>query len=145
MPHQETLITPFMKKVNTNIDSEVERRQFIKWVSMSSLALGLPLPFVSCDLENNPKSEETIDLSSLKNVFDFEKLSIHETSQSTRLFFACSRIRPANHSLRVWHLHGLLCRRMPLFQRRCSGPRRSSGSPPCIAPGARRLRSGCRG
>ena len=72
---QETLTKPFMKQPNARIDSEVQRRQFIKWVGMSSLALGLPLPFVGCDPENTPKGEETIDLSNLKNVFDFEKLS----------------------------------------------------------------------
>ena len=64
-----------MKQLNTRIDSEVQRRQFIKWVSMSSLSLGLPLPFVSCNIENKPKGDEPIDLSNLKNVFDFEKLS----------------------------------------------------------------------
>ena len=60
-----------MKKSSTNTDSEIQRRQFIKWVSMSSLSLALPLPFMSCNFENNPK----VDLSSIKNVFDFEKLS----------------------------------------------------------------------
>ena len=64
-----------MKKLKTPTDSELERRQFIKWLSMSSLSLGLPLSFVSCNLESKPEVEEALDLSNLKNVFDFEKLS----------------------------------------------------------------------
>jgi 4-hydroxymandelate oxidase len=64
-----------MEKLNTDTDSEIQRRNFIKWISLSSLSLALPLPFVSCNLENNPKIDSPIDLSNLKNVFDFEKLS----------------------------------------------------------------------
>ena len=64
-----------MEKLNSDIDSEIQRRNFIKWISLSSLSLALPLPFVSCNLENNPKIDSPIDLSNLKNVFDFEKLS----------------------------------------------------------------------
>ena len=64
-----------MKKLNTSTDSEIQRRQFIKWVSLSSLSLALPLPFTSCNFENNPKVDAPTDLSNMKNVFDFEKLS----------------------------------------------------------------------
>lgn len=56
-------------------DSEIQRRQFIKWLSMSSLYLALPLPFMSCNFENTPNDDLPTDLSSIKNVFDFEKLS----------------------------------------------------------------------
>jgi len=75
-----------MKQLNTGINSEVERRQFIKWVSMSSLALGLPLSFVSCNFENKPKGDEPIDLSGLKNVFDFEKLSRRVMGEDALLY-----------------------------------------------------------
>ena len=64
-----------MKKLNTSTDSEIQRRQFIKWVSLSSFSLALPLPFTSCNFENNPKVDSPTDLSNMKNVFDFEKLS----------------------------------------------------------------------
>ncbi|MFT4661161.1 MAG: hypothetical protein ACI8XB_001432, partial [Patiriisocius sp.] len=62
-------------KSNSSSDSEIQRRQFIKWVSLSSLSLALPLSFTSCNFENTPKIDPTTDLSDLKNVFDFEKLS----------------------------------------------------------------------
>lgn len=61
--------------MNSNTNSEIQRRQFIKWVSLSSLSLALPLSFTSCNFENKPKVDLPTDLSSLKNVFDFEKLS----------------------------------------------------------------------
>ena len=64
-----------MNKLNTSTDSEIQRRQFIKWVSLSSLSLALPLPFTSCNFENNIKVDSPIDLSNIKNVFDFEELS----------------------------------------------------------------------
>ena len=64
-----------MKKLNTSTDSEIQRRQFIKWVSLSSLSLSLPLSFTSCNFENNPNIDSPTDLSNLKNVFDFERLS----------------------------------------------------------------------
>ena len=62
-------------KLNSSTDSEIQRRQFIKWVSMSSLSLALPLSLTSCNFENNPKIDSPTDLSNLKNVFDFERLS----------------------------------------------------------------------
>jgi 4-hydroxymandelate oxidase len=62
-----------MKKLNTSNHSEIQRRQFIKWVSLSSLSLALP--FTSCTFENNLKVDSPTDLSNIKNVFDFEKLS----------------------------------------------------------------------
>ena len=64
-----------MKKLNSSTDSEIQRRQFIKWVSLSSLSLALPLSLTSCNFENNPKIDSPTDLSNLKNVFDFERLS----------------------------------------------------------------------
>ena len=64
-----------MKKLNTSTQSEIQRRQFIKWVSLSSLSLALPFPFTSCNFENNLKVDSPTDLSNIKNVFDFEKLS----------------------------------------------------------------------
>lgn len=62
-------------KSDSNTNSEIQRRQFIKWISLSSLSLALPLSFTSCNFENKPKVDLPTDLSSLKNVFDFEKLS----------------------------------------------------------------------
>jgi isopentenyl diphosphate isomerase/L-lactate dehydrogenase-like FMN-dependent dehydrogenase len=64
-----------MKKLTTSTYSKIERRQFIKWVSLSSLSLALPLSFTSCNIDNNPKVDLPTDLSNLKNVFDFERLS----------------------------------------------------------------------
>lgn len=64
-----------MKQSNTSTDSALHRRQFIKWLSLSSLSLALPLPFVSCDPENNSTVDLPTDLSNLKNVFEFEKLA----------------------------------------------------------------------
>ena len=60
-------------KSNSSSASEIERRQFIRWVSLSSLTLALPL--TGCNFENNPKVDSPVDLSNLKNVFDFERLS----------------------------------------------------------------------
>ena len=62
-----------MKILNTNTESEIQRRQFIKWVSLSSLTLALPL--TSCNFGGNTKVDLQTDLSDLKNVYDFEKLS----------------------------------------------------------------------
>jgi 4-hydroxymandelate oxidase len=62
-------------KSNSGIDSEIKRRQFIKWVGLSSLSLALPLSFAGCNFENTQEIDPTADLSDLKNVFDFEKLS----------------------------------------------------------------------
>ena len=64
-----------MKKLNTSTTSELQRRHFIKWLSLSSLSLALPLPFTSCNFQNNPKVDLPTDLSNIKNVFDLEKLS----------------------------------------------------------------------
>ena len=64
-----------MKKINTSAYSEIERRKFIKWVSLSSLSLALPLSITSCNFESNPKVVPPPDLSNLKNVFDLERLS----------------------------------------------------------------------
>lgn len=60
-------------KSNSGTVSEIERRQFIKWLSLSSLSLALP--FSSCNFENKAKVDSPTDLSNLKNVFDFERLS----------------------------------------------------------------------
>jgi 4-hydroxymandelate oxidase len=55
---------------------EIQRRQFIKWVSMSSIALSLPMGGCSFWSKDTSESNTTeIDLSGLKNVFDLEKLS----------------------------------------------------------------------
>lgn len=64
-----------MKKINTITYSEIERRKFVKWVSLSSLSLALPLSITSCNFESSPKVVSPPDLSNLKNVFDFERLS----------------------------------------------------------------------
>ena len=64
-----------MEKSNTISDSQIQRRQFIKWISMSSLSLALPLPFVGCDSESPQSIDLQAELSRVKNVFDFERLS----------------------------------------------------------------------
>ena len=53
------------------VDSALERRQFIQWLSMSTLSLGLPLPFLACEPTAKPDVEQAIDLSTLRNVYDF--------------------------------------------------------------------------
>jgi len=73
-------------KSNSSTDSEIQRRQFIKWVSLSSLSLSLPLSFTSCNFENNPTIDPKIDLSDLKNVFDFEELSRTVMGQDALLY-----------------------------------------------------------
>jgi isopentenyl diphosphate isomerase/L-lactate dehydrogenase-like FMN-dependent dehydrogenase len=73
-------------KSNSSADSEIQRRQFIKWVSLSSLSLALPLSFTSCNFENNPTIDTKIDLSDLKNVFDFEELSRTVMGQDALLY-----------------------------------------------------------
>ena len=60
-----------MHEPNLNNPAELRRRQFIKWISLSSLSMSLPL---SCCVSNDT-SEESIGLESLSNVFDIEKLS----------------------------------------------------------------------
>ena len=62
-------------KSTSSTDSEIQRRHFIKWVSLSSLSLALPLSLTNCSIETKPKIEPTPEVSDLKNVFDFEKLS----------------------------------------------------------------------
>ena len=73
-------------KSKSSTDSENQRRQFIKWVSLSSLSLALPLSFTSCKFENSPKIDPTTDLSDLKNVFDFEKLSNRVMGEDALLY-----------------------------------------------------------
>jgi 4-hydroxymandelate oxidase len=73
-----------MKKLNTSNHSEIQRRQFIKWVSLSSLSLALP--FTSCTFENNLKVDSPTDLSNIKNVFDFEKLSRRVMGEDALLY-----------------------------------------------------------
>jgi isopentenyl diphosphate isomerase/L-lactate dehydrogenase-like FMN-dependent dehydrogenase len=73
-------------KSNSNTDSEIQRRQFIKWVSLSSLSLALPLSFTSCKFENSPNIDPRTDLSDLKNVFDFEKLSSKVMGEDALLY-----------------------------------------------------------
>ena len=62
-----------MMKSNSTIDSDFERRKFVKWLSLSSLTLAFP--FTGCNFGSNSKTESTIDITSLKNVFDIENLS----------------------------------------------------------------------
>ena len=75
-----------MSSTNTHFDSELQRRQFIRWVSMSSLALALPLPFAGCNVESQPTTDLPTDLSTLKNVFDFEKLSREVMGEDALLY-----------------------------------------------------------
>ena len=61
---------------NSDKHRDIQRRQFLKWASMSSIALSLP--FAACELgsaEKPQKIPQKTDLSSLKNIFDLEKFS----------------------------------------------------------------------
>lgn len=63
-----------MNKPNTL--REIQRRQFVKWMSMSSVALSLPL--AGCGFGTPEQALENTgetDLSKLKNIFDLEALS----------------------------------------------------------------------
>ena len=62
-----------MSKSNSTTGTEIERRQFIKWISLSSLYLTLPL--TSCNFGGSTKVDLPTDLSDFKNVYDFERLS----------------------------------------------------------------------
>jgi isopentenyl diphosphate isomerase/L-lactate dehydrogenase-like FMN-dependent dehydrogenase len=73
-------------KSNSSTDSEIQRRQFIKWVSLSSLSLALPISFTSCNFENSQKIDTTTELSDLKNVFDLEKLSSKVMGEDALLY-----------------------------------------------------------
>lgn len=62
--------------VDSTEQREYQRRQFLKWVSMSSLALSLPLTgYGFSHSEKNELHNNGVDLSSVKNVFDLEKLA----------------------------------------------------------------------
>ncbi len=55
---------------------ENQRRQFIKWLGLSSISLALP--FSGCNFNDSLESAEQlseVELSNFKNVFDLEKLS----------------------------------------------------------------------
>lgn len=61
---------------NSDKHRDIQRRQFLKWASMSSIALSLP--FAACELGSAQKPQEIgnkTDPSSLKNIFDLEKFS----------------------------------------------------------------------
>ncbi|MFS4417913.1 alpha-hydroxy acid oxidase [Maribacter sp. 2307ULW6-5] len=73
-------------KSNSNTDSKIQRRQFTKWVSLSSLSLALPISFTSCNFENSQKIDTTTELSDLKNVFDLEKLSSKVMGEDALLY-----------------------------------------------------------
>jgi 4-hydroxymandelate oxidase len=75
-----------IEKSNSTTKSEIERRQFIKWLSLSSLALALPLPFTSCNFEDKSNGAIPTDLSDLKNVFDFERLSREVMGEDALLY-----------------------------------------------------------
>lgn len=62
-----------IKESNLTIDSEIERRKFIKWMGLSSLSLALP--FAGCNFESDQNIDGPVDIASLKNVFDIERLS----------------------------------------------------------------------
>ncbi len=62
--------------------AEAQRRQFLKWVGMSSLAL--TLPFGGCDFSevaDSVRESSTGDLPDIKNIFDLEKLSAEVMGQ----------------------------------------------------------------
>ena len=61
---------------NSDNQRDIQRRQFLKWASMSSIALSLP--FAACEIGPLEKAEEIphkSDLSSVRNIFDLEKFS----------------------------------------------------------------------
>lgn len=64
--------------------SEIQRRQFIKWVGLSTLSLALP--FSSCVPEANNRDIQSHYLSDLKNIFDLEKLSRKIMGQDALLY-----------------------------------------------------------
>ncbi|MDN5205698.1 alpha-hydroxy acid oxidase [Fulvivirgaceae bacterium BMA10] len=64
------------------MNSEIQRRHFIKWIGMSGLYMTLPI--AGCIRENEASTE--VDLTSLRNVFDVEKLSKKEMGEDALLY-----------------------------------------------------------
>lgn len=73
-----------MRKSNSISNSEIERLQFIKQVSLSSLSL--VLYFKSCNFEKDIRVNLLTHLSGLKNVFDFEKLQAKVIGENALLY-----------------------------------------------------------
>ena len=59
-----------MKNLNSENQSEIQRRQFMKWISLSSLSLAMP--FHSCISETNKNKEFDFYTSDLRNITDLE-------------------------------------------------------------------------
>lgn len=62
-----------MKELTSSTQSEIQRRQFIKWLSLSGLSLAVPLP--GCNTKAASTETARIDTESLKNIADLEKRS----------------------------------------------------------------------
>ncbi|WP_194975935.1 alpha-hydroxy acid oxidase [Aquiflexum lacus] len=61
-----------MKNVDPYLKAEIQRRKFLEWIGLSSLALALPAISLSGCTSSPDKSEEIPDF---KNVFDLEEMS----------------------------------------------------------------------
>lgn len=64
-----------MKELTSSTQSEISRRQFIEWLSLSGLSLAMPL--AGCNTRATSTETAAIDTASasLKNIADLEKLS----------------------------------------------------------------------
>ena len=61
-----------MDNLDSHLQLEIQRRKFMEWIGMSSLAFALPMISLSGCQRSSDKSNEVLEF---KNVFDLEKLS----------------------------------------------------------------------
>lgn len=61
-----------MDNLDSSLQTEIQRRKFLEWIGLSSLALALPMISLTGCQTSQDKPEEIPDF---KNVFDLEDLS----------------------------------------------------------------------
>jgi len=61
-----------MDNFDSSLQTEIQRRKFLEWIGLSSLALALPMVSLSgCQTSQ----EKVAEIPGFKNVFDLEALS----------------------------------------------------------------------
>ncbi len=61
-----------MDNAESYLRAEIQRRKFLEWIGLSTLALTLPVSFSACTPQPEKKDEKKLEF---KNVFDLERLS----------------------------------------------------------------------
>jgi isopentenyl diphosphate isomerase/L-lactate dehydrogenase-like FMN-dependent dehydrogenase len=92
--------------------SEIHRRQFVKWISFSSLSL--TVPFVGCHLEPMQSEPDPLDRTIIKNVFDLEKLSRQTMGEDALLYLngGADDLRTVQANLTAFHKIQIRARRL---------------------------------